>query len=162
MVDFMSNDRREYHHQYYQAHRDRMITQSRESAARNRPARLARLRERREQDPEFRQSMQQRQRTFRDKVREGHEPAVEPLYRTINGELVRVYRASEASRLIGCSECTIKSWQRGGWIPDSQFQGRPVYTAHQIDLMREYFLIPISDRVMRSKVSKITFDSWAK
>jgi hypothetical protein len=138
---------RKYHRKRYEKNRDKYNSSRRAAYA---------------QDCVRQDAAQQRSREFKARLNSGHVPAPDPIYRTIDGTSRRLYRLSEAARLIGCSSMSICKWHSGGWIPEPLFDRRRLYTIHQVNLLREFWAVPGTDHDKRSVVSKFIFDNWEK
>lgn len=128
----------------------------------NRQRRYEKTAERMANDSEFAERNKTRWKTFRERVQAGYKPAPDPIYRTVAGNSVRLYRCSETARKIGCAQGTVMRWHSHGWIPEPLYEKRRLYTADQIELMKLFFLMPKHNHDKRSAMSKFIIDNWEK
>ncbi|ANO57626.1 hypothetical protein [Vibrio phage vB_VhaS-a] len=97
-------------------------------------------RDRYQNDPEYREAIQQRARERareRREARKGEEPVIT---RELNGVNVRVFRHSEVAEMCGVSPRKMKADELKGKIPNMSFEGRNrVYTEAQRDLLISFY-----------------------
>ena len=159
----MSNEanRREYHHQYRKNNVDKCRTWNREYARRH-SARIAAERAEKMTDPEHAEAVREYFREYWKKRATGeYIPYSPPLHRKINGDLVHVYRTSEAARLLHCSDAAIHQWHKKGWLPlPLVVDGRRLYRRYQVDLMGVLLCVKRRDFNTRTKVLKFISENW--
>ena len=117
----------------------------------------AQLRKRRETDPEYAERIRQYGRNYWRRRCDGHVPKPYPIH--INGE--RLYRTSEAARLLHCAEATISGWHRKGYVPlPLVVDGRRLYRREQIDLMGRMLEMKPNDHKAKAAASKFVCENW--
>lgn len=117
-------------------------------------------RERYQTDDEYRKKLKAQHAGYRERLLAGHTPTPRPIFKAIDGQSVRVYRISEASRQLGCMSRTVKRWYQHGWIPIPDIDGEKLLTASQIELLKLFYSIPKAMHDRRSECSKIIFECW--
>jgi hypothetical protein len=117
-------------------------------------------RERRVTDPDYKAKAIANSDAHKAKVRAGHMPEPDAIYRTIDGLSVRLYRSSEAARMIDCAPINLCQWERQGWLPAAFFDRRRLYTREQIDLIALFYSVDCHDFFARTEASKFIFKKW--
>lgn len=128
---------------------------------RNRDSYNALRRQRYATEPDRRTKAQAKSTAYKDRVEGGHVPSPTEIYRTLGGVSVRVYRNSEACRMIECSSTAILRWEKDKWIPKPSVPGkRRLYTSCQLMLMRKFHVTNRRDHDARQAVSAYIFENW--
>lgn len=114
------------------------------------------------QDPEHAEVVRE---YFRDywlkRVSGEHVPWSPPLYHDFDGQRERVYRTSEAARMLFCSTATICQWHKKGWLPDPLLErDRRLYRRYQIDLMGVLLCVKQRDFNTRTQVLEFICAKW--
>lgn len=107
---------------WYYAHRDEYNAERRRKYAKN---------------PDIRAKARSYSRAWQARMREGS--GIErKMFRTINGNVVRVYTSGEVAQKIGSSSQMLRNWERRGWIPASTFADSiRLYLPHQVKLLSQ-------------------------
>ena len=175
-----SEQQRQRRREAYAKNRDKELAQHREWVAANKDRRreymkpylAAYYRKSRKQirqqmadkyksDPEFRKHVLAESKARDAKVAAGHVPKPPQLHGTVEGNTARLFRMSEAARVIGCSATAFMRWHRDGWIPEPLIvDGRRLYTRGQLDLIGLFYSTPCHDHDARSERSKFVFSKW--
>jgi hypothetical protein len=96
----------------------------------------ARRKKRRDQDPEYREKLAEKQRDYRQSKPSKDEDA--PRMKKVGHTMREVFRIGDAARACHRSIQAIRIWEREGKIPRPSVPGgHRYYTRHQIDLMVE-------------------------
>lgn len=105
--------------------------------SKNKEALNAKRRERYKKDEALRAKTREQQAKYRaNNPRKSTAGA--PLYREVNGTLIRVFRIGEAARLVGRKEQVLRKWERDGLTPKPTLEGKQrYYTEVQVVLLRE-------------------------
>jgi len=91
-------------------------------------------------------------------------------HRLVDGQMVRVYRISQAAKLVGRSVQTLRAWEKLGFVPPLASNGQHrVYRMHQIKLMQRIALLydhhkynqPLLNKKLW-KLKKFIADRWDK
>ena len=110
-------------------------------------------------DPDYRESVLQRQREYR----RTHKSLVKPKplvkkARNYNGRMVLVFRISHVSEAIGVSVQTIVAWEAQGLIPGTTVEANQrYYTNYQISLLKEF-----AKNTMRDRYNRVNRDQMVK
>jgi len=60
------------------------------------------------------------------------------VYRQVQGQVVRVYRITEAAKLVGVMDHTLRGWEKRGFIPKPTIKARQrMYTLSQVSLIKK-------------------------
>lgn len=178
--------RREYYKRYFAENHERILSNQRKRVKRirtreqierersrrkaaayrkaNRDRILEKYRVAREIDPGIRERTAEHARHYRAKIRCGrHKPKVKRYYIRDKGRRVRGYRMAEVARMIGTSSPTIIGWHETyKMIPEPRFEGCRLYTAAQVELMKQFYSISKNDHDKRSQCSKRIVEDWNK
>lgn len=117
------------------------------------------LRQRQQDDPQYAEDVREYGRKYWQRRCEGYIPSPYPIH--VDGK--RLYRTSEAARLLHCSAAAILKWHEKGHVPLPRIvDGRRLYTRRQVDLMGSLLGIRAHDHETRQKVSDKIHDQWWK
>lgn len=153
--------RREYCREYRKENLDRCRAWGRNYFRRH-SARLAAELAEKKQDPEHAEAVREYYREYWKKRASGkHIPWSPPLYHEFGGQQERVYRTSEAARMLFCSTATICQWHRKGWLLNPLLvRDRRLYRRYQIDLLGLLLSVRKRDYNTRTKLLKFISENW--
>ena len=151
----------EYSRQYRKKNLDRCRTWGREYFRRH-SARIASERAEKMKNSDHAEAVREYYREYWRKRATGeHIPYSPPLYHEFDGQKERVYRTSEAARMLFCATATIFQWHKKGWLPDPlMVRDRRLYRRYQIDLLGLLLSIRKRDSNTRAKLLKFISENW--
>jgi len=151
----------EYSRKYRRENLDKSRAWNREYARRHH-ARIAAKLAKKMQDPKHAESVRTYHREYWKACVSGNRvPWSPPLFHEIDGQQERVFRTSEAARLLHCSSAVICKWHAKNWIPlPLVVNGRRLYRRYQVDLMGVLMSVRQRDFTTRTKVLKFISENW--
>ena len=145
MIPDQRERRRQYSREYWAEHADQINAQRREQY---------------KTDSDYRAAHLVRVQRCQQREKNGHVPEPRPIFCTLHGHTERLYRCTEVARILGCDPGTIRRWLKRKLVPEPNYDPYPLFTHHQVDLMRGLYTKPRLNDEQRRHVSAHIYAQW--